>query len=127
MWSEIQILAPKDFLAYLQVYWMGPDFLPMWSSVYRSEFSIFEASNTNMLVEAWHNVLKGKFLQGKRNRRMDFLIYILMEDAIPHFRLREHRQEAGFEGKDMEEERRKEIIATCERQFKMEDIEVRHF
>ncbi|KAJ7598038.1 hypothetical protein C8J56DRAFT_1042205 [Mycena floridula] len=124
MWSEIQILAPKDLLAYLQVYWMGSNFLPMWSSVYRSEFSIFEASNTNMLVEAWHNVLKGKFLQGKWNRRMDFLIYILMEDTIPHFRLCEHRQEAGFEGEDMEEERRKEIIATCERQFKMEDIEV---
>jgi len=51
-WVEIQALAPADFLAYLMEYWMPPKYVAMWSAVYRQGRSIFEISDTNMLVEA---------------------------------------------------------------------------
>jgi len=59
-----------------------------------------------MLVEAWHHLFKGSFLQGKRNRRLDHLIYVLVDHAIPHFIEKHHRQEAGFEGADLEVQER---------------------
>ena len=62
-----------------------------------------------MLVEAWHHLLKGNFMQGKRNQRLDHLIYILVDQAIPYFIQRHHRQEVGFEGPDLEVQRRLKI------------------
>src|SRR5258708_4652662 len=62
-----------------------------------------------MLVEEWHHLLKGNFMEGKRNRRLDHLIYILVDQAIPYFVQRHHRQEAGFEGPDLEVKRRLKI------------------
>lgn len=35
--------------------------------------------DTNMLIEAWHALLKIKFMNGQRNRRMDNLIYLLVD------------------------------------------------
>ena len=57
--------------------------------------------------------MKGKFLEGKRNRRLDHLIYVLIHDVVPYFRARHHRQEFGFEGLDLEMKRRAEIDAVA--------------
>ncbi|KAH6912277.1 hypothetical protein BKA70DRAFT_1056611, partial [Coprinopsis sp. MPI-PUGE-AT-0042] len=92
--------APPSVVAYLEEYWI-PD-VALWSAVHRTARSIFEDCDTNMLVEAWHHVLKGKFMEGKRNRRLDHLIYLLIRAVIPHF-LHKHRcQEFGMAGPDLE-------------------------
>ena len=74
-----------------------------------------------MLVEAWHHLLKGNFMEGKRNRHLDHLIYILVDQAIPFFIQRHRRQEFGFEGGDLEVEERLRIEG-CAKSIKIEDI-----
>ncbi|KAJ7902423.1 hypothetical protein B0H13DRAFT_1559938, partial [Mycena leptocephala] len=61
--------APQGFVEYLTKYWMPEHIIKMWSTVYRKGRTIFEICDTNMLIEAWHHVLKGKFLYGKGNQR----------------------------------------------------------
>ncbi|KAJ7924037.1 hypothetical protein B0H13DRAFT_1549117, partial [Mycena leptocephala] len=76
--------APQGFVEYLTKYWMPEHIIKMWSAVYRKGRSIFEICDTNMLIEAWHHVLKGKFLHRKRNRRMDHLLDTLLKDVLPY-------------------------------------------
>ncbi|KAL0565316.1 hypothetical protein V5O48_016707 [Marasmius crinis-equi] len=64
-----------------------------------------------MLTEAWHHLLKGYFIEGKRNRWCDHLIYTCTKIAIPHFISHQHRQEAEFEGLNLCEERKAEAEA----------------
>ncbi|KAI8890119.1 hypothetical protein K501DRAFT_160578, partial [Backusella circina FSU 941] len=40
---------------------------------------------TNNYVESWHNQLKTTYLKRKPNRRLDRLIYILVNDVEPEF------------------------------------------
>jgi hypothetical protein len=49
-WVEIQSLAPPSVVKYLQTNWLDEPHL--WSAVYRQDRTIFELSDTNMLVEA---------------------------------------------------------------------------
>jgi len=74
----------------------------MWSAIYWTDRTIFQLCDTNMLVKAWHHLLKGTFMQGKRNWCLDHLIHILVNQAIPHFIHKHHWQEFGFEGADLE-------------------------
>ncbi|KAJ7754949.1 hypothetical protein DFH07DRAFT_694700, partial [Mycena maculata] len=78
----------------------------MWSAVYRVGRNIFEQSDTNMLIEAWHHVLKGKFFHNKHNRRLDHLLHILLNKVLPYYALKQHRQQLGFEGPDIEVKKR---------------------
>lgn len=96
----------------------------MWSAVHRVDRDIFEEGDTNMLVEAWHHVLKGKFLDGKRNRRLDTLVCILHDDVIRHYKLRYHRQLHGFEGPDLEAQERIQVAERA-REIAREDVKVR--
>ncbi|KAE9384470.1 hypothetical protein BT96DRAFT_755443, partial [Gymnopus androsaceus JB14] len=84
--------ADLKFLTYLETTWMSETIVRMWSAMYRIDRSIFEDCDTNMLIEAWHHVLKGKFLHGKRNRRADFLIHCLVEEVLAYYRLKQARQ-----------------------------------
>ncbi|KAJ7290633.1 hypothetical protein C8J57DRAFT_973202, partial [Mycena rebaudengoi] len=102
--------APEDFIEYLRRYWMPEHVVKMWSAVFRTSRSIFEDCDTNMLIEAWHSVLKGKFLHGKRNRRLDHLISTLLNYVLPYYALKQPRQDLGFEGPDLEVEKRKNIL-----------------
>jgi hypothetical protein len=47
----------------------------------------------------YHHVLKGTFLEGVRNRRIDHLLYALFERALPYYQYKEARCLLGFEGK----------------------------
>ncbi|KAF8967514.1 hypothetical protein BDZ97DRAFT_1656349, partial [Flammula alnicola] len=109
-WLEIQQLAPTDFLDYLVEYWMTDEFRPMWSGVYRKDRLIYEQSDTNMILEAWHHVLKGKFLESRRNRRLDHLLYILLCKVVEYYALKDRREYIGFEGPDLEVRKRKAIL-----------------
>ncbi|KAJ7270577.1 hypothetical protein C8J57DRAFT_998235, partial [Mycena rebaudengoi] len=102
--------APEGFVDYLVRTWMKERVVRMWSAVYRKSRSIHEACDTNMLIEAWHHVLKGKFLHGKRNRRLDHLLSTLINDVLPYYALKQRRQELGFEGPDMEVKKRRDIV-----------------
>lgn len=87
----------------------------MWSAVHRKDRHVFESIDTNMLIEAWHHVLKGKFMDGKRNHRLDQLIYILVKEVVPFYAHKRHRQQHGFEGFDLEVKRRKEALVRGEK------------
>ncbi|KAJ7576586.1 hypothetical protein C8J56DRAFT_762085, partial [Mycena floridula] len=100
-------LAPDSVVSYLETTWLPVQ--EMWSAVYRTGRTIWEVSDTNMLVEAWHHVLKGKFLEGKRNRRVDHLLHVLIDRVVPYYIARGHRQACGFEGPNLEVKRRREI------------------
>ncbi|KAJ7845238.1 hypothetical protein B0H14DRAFT_2159220, partial [Mycena olivaceomarginata] len=76
----------------------------------RKDRNIFQACDTNMLIEAWHRVLKGKFLQGKRNRRLDHFLNTIVNEVLPYYALKQRRQDLGFEGIDIEVRKRKDII-----------------
>jgi len=121
-WERIKILAPESVIEYLQTYWMGDENIKLWSAIYRADRNVFQLCDTNMLVEAWHHLLKGTFMQGKRNRRLNHLIHILVDQAIPHFIHKHRRQEFGFEGADLEVKKRLEIEERT-KSIKSEQIE----
>ena len=50
--KKIQEIAPLDFLQYLREYWLPLKYLAMWSAVYRKGRTVYELSDTNMLIEA---------------------------------------------------------------------------
>ncbi|KAJ7576384.1 hypothetical protein C8J56DRAFT_732280, partial [Mycena floridula] len=94
--------APQSFVDYLKQNWMTDTFLPMWSAQWQKDQTVFKESDMNMLSEAWHHVLKPKFLEGKRNRHADFLVHILVDEVVPFYKRRERRQDDKFEGLDLE-------------------------
>jgi hypothetical protein len=102
MWRKIKELSPQPFAKYLEITWLPERYKKMWSNIYRKGRNIHEDIDTNMLLEAWHHVLKGKFLHGKRNHRMDHLLHCLINEVIPHYKLKQSRQEIGFQGVNLE-------------------------
>ncbi|PBK79817.1 hypothetical protein ARMGADRAFT_884235, partial [Armillaria gallica] len=80
-----------------------------WSAVYRRDRTILEECDTNMLVEAWHHLLKGHFGEGKRNRCLDHLIYLLVVVSMRYFIHRYSRQASGLEGPNLEVQARQQV------------------
>lgn len=74
-------------------------------------------------IYRWHHLLKGTMLEGKRNCRMDNLIYVLLHKVIPHFHVKHRRQQFGFKGPDLEVQRRNEA-ETNARTFTLDNIKV---
>jgi hypothetical protein len=72
---------------------------------------------------SWHHVLKGKFLQHKRNRRMDHLISILIEHVVPYYLLKQCRQDLGFEGINLEVKKCQDIAKKAAA-YTADDVEV---
>jgi hypothetical protein len=97
----------------------------MWSAIYRQNRTILELSDTNMLVEAWHHVLKCKFLHGKRNRRIDFLLHALTKRVLPFYAAKWARRALGFEGDDLESQERRETL-VCAWGIPSQSIQVRN-
>ncbi|KAK3817740.1 MAG: hypothetical protein J3Q66DRAFT_189593 [Benniella sp.] len=52
--------------------------------------------NTNNYVEAWHKALKVKFFQQKRQKRVDRVIHILSQLAVPCFEKKSVDTELGI-------------------------------
>ncbi|KAJ7213504.1 hypothetical protein GGX14DRAFT_563824 [Mycena pura] len=123
--DKIKLLASPKLIEYLTTFYMTNEVMRMWSAIYRKARSILEACNTNMPIEAWHHVLKGKFLKHKRNHRINHLLHTLIREVIPYFSLRQRRQDGGFEGQDVEVAKRAEI-ETEGATYVKEDIEHVH-
>ncbi|KAH8980321.1 hypothetical protein EDB92DRAFT_1777684, partial [Lactarius akahatsu] len=102
---------PQSLIDYLEVNWMPV--VPLWSGASRQNRTIFQEGDTNMLIEAYHHVLKSKWLDGKRNRHADHLIHVLINDMLPNYIARCDSQEKGFQGPDLANKRRKEILARA--------------
>lgn len=56
-------------------------------------------------------MLKSKWLEGKHNRHVDHLIHTLVVVLLPSYANRHDRQELGFDGPDLANKRRQEILA----------------
>ena len=56
-------------------------------------------------------MLKSHFLDGKRNRRIDFLIHTLVNEMVPYYQNRHAQQAVGLEGPDLAEKRRRQLLA----------------
>ncbi|KAJ6505100.1 hypothetical protein C8R45DRAFT_817585, partial [Mycena sanguinolenta] len=111
-WDKIQETAPLSFINYLNEYWMKPEVVRMWSAIYRQNRTIFEMCDTNitmLTIPSWHHMLKSKFLLGKRNRRLDHLLYVLIKRVVAYYGLKQERQNLGFEGPDIELKKHKDI------------------
>ncbi|KAJ7572383.1 hypothetical protein C8J56DRAFT_747566, partial [Mycena floridula] len=100
-------VAPDSVITYLTKNWLPVKC--MQSAVFRIGRTIWQDSDTNMLLEAWHHVLKGKFLEGKRNRHVDHLLHVLIDKVVPYYIARRHRQDCGFEGPNLEVKKRHEV------------------
>lgn len=52
VWQEMQTdtSVPQSLVDYLKVNWMGV--IPLWSGIHRQNWTIFQESDTNMLLEA---------------------------------------------------------------------------
>ncbi|KAF9996861.1 hypothetical protein BGZ80_007152 [Entomortierella chlamydospora] len=55
-----------------------------WMFCYREGVS-YGWINTNNYIESWHNTLKKHFFKDRQQRRIDTVIYILVNKAIPHY------------------------------------------
>ena len=51
------------------------------------------------------------WLDCKQNRRADHLIYTLKEEMLPYYETCHNSQELGFDGSNLAQKRRKEILA----------------
>ncbi|KLO10302.1 hypothetical protein SCHPADRAFT_804574, partial [Schizopora paradoxa] len=100
--------APHSMVLYLQKNWMNATHL--WSAVARLGRNIHELSDTNMLIEAWHHILKTHLLQGKRNRCGDHLIYTLVREAVPRYAQKYIHRLLGMDGGDLEDRKYLEIM-----------------
>ncbi|KAJ7104928.1 hypothetical protein C8R44DRAFT_528056, partial [Mycena epipterygia] len=102
-------LAPDSVIRYLEKNYLDDQTIRLWSAVYRKDRSIFELCDTNMLVEAWHLVLKSFHMDGKRNRRVDQLIHTLVNIALPSYIANHRAQPFGFHGPDLALQKRNSI------------------
>ena len=58
-------------------------------------------------------MLKSIWLEGKRNRRMDHLIHMLLDEFMPEIDHRHKRQMLGMEGPNLGKKRRQEILTRA--------------
>jgi hypothetical protein len=61
-------------------------------------------------LSRYHHILKSKWLEGKQNRRADHLVHTLVTVMLPSYMIHHVRQELGFEGLNLAEKHRKELL-----------------
>ena len=81
--------------------------------------------NNNLIYFAysWHNVLKSKFMGGKRNRRVDYLVHLLVTKVNPYYIKSMVQKAAGMKGLSVEMELFEAIKKKSE-QIPEDDIKV---
>ncbi|ORE04171.1 hypothetical protein BCV72DRAFT_278155, partial [Rhizopus microsporus var. microsporus] len=71
------------FMLYFKNNYLDNDRFIRWTAAY--QLDRFTNMETNNYVESWHSQLKTSYLQRKRNRRVDRLVYILVNDVEEDF------------------------------------------
>lgn len=67
------------FLEYFYRQWVNEGRFEKWTAAHQPNFQTM--METNNFVESWHNQLKTFYLERRRNRRVDRLVYILVHDV----------------------------------------------
>ncbi|CEP13527.1 hypothetical protein [Parasitella parasitica] len=81
MWErnpEVFLLNLLGFRTYLNV-----EKFVHWSTAFQPQ--VYTNMETNNFIESWHNQLKTTYMGRKRNRRVDRLIFILVNDVEPDY------------------------------------------
>ncbi|CEG74033.1 hypothetical protein RMATCC62417_09306 [Rhizopus microsporus] len=71
------------FMLYFKNSYLDNDRFIKWTRAYQPDRYI--NMETNNYAESWHNQLKTSYLQSRRNRRVDRLVYILVNDVEEDF------------------------------------------
>ncbi|ORE12292.1 hypothetical protein BCV71DRAFT_144589, partial [Rhizopus microsporus] len=75
---------------------------------------VFTSMETNNYIESWHNQLKTNYLQGKENRRLDCLIFILVDDAHTGYMYNTTRMVVNIESMSSETRETKKRMTEAE-------------
>lgn len=105
-YQEILSLSSASFGYYLNTWYLKKK--EKWAYCYRKSTLMFKETNSNMLIESFHNILKTKFFSGKINRRMDRLIYVLTGSVQMHYADTNVRNFYGFNGQSS----RRRVLAS---------------
>lgn len=89
-------MVPERFKNYFVKNWSKNE--KNYASCYRSDLFMYKRTDTNMLIESFHNLLKTVFFYGKRNRRIDRLIFILTNSIQDHYKTIENQNNLGMNG-----------------------------
>ncbi|KAI8350365.1 hypothetical protein BD560DRAFT_310123, partial [Blakeslea trispora] len=100
-----------DFLSYFDTYYVKNNAYRNWSVAHQP--SRYTNMETNNYVESWHNQLKTTYLKRKANRRVDRLVYILVNDVEPDYiqNINRLNLRIGRMGPQEREARKRELCA----------------
>ena len=107
--EEIIRMSTPEFTTYLRREWYPKR--QKWAFTFRKDIPMFRKTNTNMLIESFHNLLKTQFMQGKRNRRVDRLLYLLTGPVEDHYYLKHRRHEVESAKDDLVEREKENLLA----------------
>lgn len=101
------------FLTYFQKHYLLDDRFKHWTASYQP--AIFTNMETNNYVESWHNQLKTTYLGRKPNRRVDRLIWILVNDVEEDYQQNISRMllNVGRMGPEERRRRKRELEAEA--------------
>ncbi|KAG0176769.1 hypothetical protein DFQ28_004603, partial [Apophysomyces sp. BC1034] len=109
-------------MTYLKSYYFANDKFQRWGLAFQPQPET--NMETNNYVESWHNQLKSTYLQRKRNRRVDRLIYILVNDVEKDYMHNTRRIALNIARKGPAErhKRRRELLAEEVPETLLEDM-----
>ncbi|KAG1172622.1 hypothetical protein G6F70_006439 [Rhizopus microsporus] len=99
-----------SFLNYMERNYLSREKFVHWSAAFQPQ--IFSNMETNNFIESWHNQLKTVYLGRKRNRRVDRLISVLVDDVEPDYIDNTCRITLNVGRMGPEERRRRELVLT---------------
>ncbi|KAG1057928.1 hypothetical protein G6F43_000255 [Rhizopus delemar] len=113
MFREKWTAKQSQFVEYFEDKWLALDGHKRWSVAYVIEEH--QNMHTNNYIESWHNQLKSVYLKRIRNRRLDRLVYILVNEVENDMKLEEARvsSEEGKIGPETRNKRKREMIAAA--------------
>ncbi|KAI8136554.1 hypothetical protein BJV82DRAFT_527225, partial [Fennellomyces sp. T-0311] len=109
----------QQFLQYFDRYWTGEQMQRRWAMCFQPE--MYTNMATNNYVESWHGALKTRFLERRRNKRLDALARLLtkkVEESVVE-RVEQLAAKVGRIGPVMRERREREDEAS-----KIESVEI---
>ena len=92
----ISCIWSPEFSKYMDSYMLKKK--DKWAYEYRMNIKMYKKTNSNMLIESFHNILKTKFFGRKVNRRIDRLLYVLTVPLQAHYARKELRNGYGLNG-----------------------------
>ncbi|KAI9362836.1 hypothetical protein BD770DRAFT_296584, partial [Pilaira anomala] len=94
-----------EFLNYFKVNYLNGDKYSQWCAAFQPQ--TYGNMETNNFVESWHNHVKSTYLERKRNRTADRLLYIITNDIEPDFIANTNRIQLNIGRMGPEERRRR--------------------